>query len=141
ERLRAYESFVGEKQLVSMIEYCGPTIADSIAATDRLLQYQPRPTAIISVNDYLAIGIYRSLGLHGLKIPDDVSVAGFDNTQVAANLFPALTSVDVGGREIGRLSVQLLLQRFADPKRPQQIVEIPARLVPRESTAAPRKIL
>ena len=137
ERLLAYQHFVQKHQLVSMIEHCGPTVPDSVEATDRLLQYRPRPTAIISVNDHLAMGVYRSLGLHGLRIPEDVSVAGFDNTHVAENLYPSLTSVDVGGPEIGRISVQLLLQRLADPKRPQQIVEIPARLVPRESTAAP----
>jgi LacI family transcriptional regulator len=137
ERLRAYQHFVEKHQLVSMIEHCGPTVPDSVEATNRLLQYRPRPTAIISVNDFLAMGVYRSLGLHGLRIPEDVSVAGFDNTHIAENLYPSLTSVDVGGREIGRISVQLLLQRLADPKRPQQIVEIPARLVPRESTAAP----
>jgi DNA-binding LacI/PurR family transcriptional regulator len=137
ERLLAYQNFVEKHQLASMIEYCGPTVPDSVEATNRLLQYRPRPTAIISVNDQLAMGVYRSLGLHGLRIPEDVSVAGFDNTHIAENLYPSLTSVDVGGREIGRISVQLLLQRLADPKRPQQIVEIPARLVPRESTAAP----
>ena len=88
----------------------------------------PRPTAIISVNDFLAMGVYRALGSHGLRIPDDVSVAGFDNTHIAGSLYPSLTSVDVGGRDIGRVSVRLLLQRLADPKRPQQIVEMPARL-------------
>ena len=137
ERLQAYQRFVNDHQLVSMIEHCGPTIPDSEEATNRLLQHQPRPTAIISVNDFLAMGVYRALGMHGLRIPDDVSVAGFDNTHISESLYPALTSVDVGGRDIGRVSVQLLLQRLADPRRPQQIVEMPARLVPRESTAAP----
>jgi DNA-binding LacI/PurR family transcriptional regulator len=137
ERLHAYQHLVEKHQLVSMIEHCGPTVPDSVEATNSLLQYHPRPTAIISVNDQLAMGVYRSLGLHGLRIPEDISVAGFDNTHIAENLYPSLTSVDVGGRQIGKISVQLLLQRLADPKRPQQIVEIPARLVPRESTAVP----
>ncbi len=138
ERLIAYQHFVKKYQLLSMIEYCGPTIPESTEATNRLLQYQPRPTAIISVNDYLAMGVYRSLGLNGLRIPDDISVAGFDNTHVGENLYPSLTSVDVGGQEIGRISVQLLIARLTDPKRPQQIIETTARLVQRESTAAPR---
>ncbi|HML20889.1 MAG TPA: LacI family DNA-binding transcriptional regulator [Aggregatilinea sp.] len=138
ERLVAYQHFIEKHDLISMLEYCGPSVDESAEATTRLLQYQPRPTAIISVNDQLATGIYRSLGLHGLRIPEDVSVAGFDNTSVAKSLYPSLTSVDVGGPDIGRISVQLLLQRLADPKRPQQIVQVPARLVPRESTAAPR---
>jgi LacI family transcriptional regulator len=137
ERLEAYQNFVQKYNLPSIIEFCGPTIPDSMEATARLMQHTPRPTAIISVNDYLAVGVYRSLGLMGLKIPHDVSVAGFDNTHVAESLFPSLTSVDVGGSDIGRVSVQLLLQRLADPTRPQQSVEMPARLVLRESTAPP----
>ncbi len=141
ERLQAYQKFVRQHDLVSLIEQCGPTVADAVEATNRLLEYQPRPTAIISVNDHLALGVYRSVGMHGLRIPDDVSVAGFDNTHIAENMYPSLTSVDVGGRDIGRISVQLLLQRLADPKRPQEIVTIPGRLVARESTAAPRQNL
>ena len=137
ERLQAYQQFVQDRQLVPLIEYCGPTVPESEAATNRLLQLEPRPTAIISVNDFLAMGVYRALGSHGLRIPEDVSVAGFDNTHIAGSLYPSLTSVDVGGRDIGRVSVRLLLERLADPKRPQQIVEMPARLVVRESTAPP----
>ena len=141
ERLDAYLYFVAKHKLISMIEHCGPTVPDSTEATNRLLRNQPRPTAIISVNDYLAMGVYRSLGMHGLHIPEDVSVAGFDNTHVAENLYPTLTSVDVGGHEIGRVSVRLILARLADPMRPQQIVEMPAQLVARDSTAAPRRNL
>jgi DNA-binding LacI/PurR family transcriptional regulator len=137
ERLLAYQHFVEKYQLVSIIEHCGPTVPDSVEATNRLLKHRSRPSAIVSVNDHLALGVYRSIGLHGLRIPEDVSVAGFDNTHFAENLYPSLTSVDVGGPEIGKVSVRLLLERLADPKRPQQIVEIPARLIPRESTAAP----
>ncbi|MBK8025161.1 MAG: LacI family DNA-binding transcriptional regulator [Chloroflexi bacterium] len=138
ERLHAYEKFVADRQLANLIEHCGPTLPEAIEATDRLLQRTPRPTAIVSVNDFLALGVYRSLGLHGCHIPDDVSVAAFDNTHVAPYLFPSLTSVDFGGREIGRISVQLVIQRLADHKRPQQIVEVPPTLIVRESTAPPR---
>lgn len=138
ERLLAYQQFTKQYQLPSMIEYCGPTVPESVEATMRLLQNDPIPTVIISVNDHLAMGVYRGIGLHGLRIPDDVSVASFDNTHIAENLFPSLTSVDVGGSEIGRVSVQLLIQRLADPNCPQQIVEIPARLVIRESTVPPK---
>lgn len=135
ERLQAYQQFVHDRQLISMIEYCGPTVPESEEATNRLLQRETRPTAIVSVNDFLAMGVYRALGSHGLRIPADVSVAGFDNTHIADSLYPALTSVDVGGRNIGRVSVRLLLERLAEPKRPQQIIEMPASLVVRDSTA------
>ena len=138
ERLDAYQHFVARHGLYPMIEYCGPTVPKALKRLTVYSRIEPYPTAIISVNDYLAMGVYRSLGMHGLRIPEDVSVAGFDNTHVAENLYPSLTSVDVGGQEIGRVSVQLIIARLADPKRPQQIVEMPARLVPRESTAAAR---
>jgi LacI family transcriptional regulator len=134
ERFYAYQKFTARHKLPSLIERCGPNIPDSIEATHRLLALDPRPTAIMSVNDYLAVGVYRAVGQHGLRIPDDVSVAGFDNTTMASQLFPSLTSVDVGGRDIGRVAVRLLFERFADPGRPQQIVEMPAQLIIREST-------
>ena len=139
ERLKAYQKFIARHQLVPLLEKCGPTIQDSHAAASRLIARDPRPTAIMSVNDYLALGVYRSIAEHGLKIPDDISVAAFDNTMIGENLYPAITSVDVGGRDIGRVSARLLFERLADPKRPQQIVEMPARLVVRESTAPPRR--
>jgi len=137
ERLVAYQNFIAERNLVPLLEKCGPTIPDSITATKRLLSNHPRPTAIMAVNDYLALGVYRAIGEHGLKIPDDISVAGFDNTMIAENLYPSLTSVDVGGWQIGSMAARLLFERIADPKRPQQIVEMPARLFARESTAPP----
>lgn len=139
ERIQAYQKFIARNNLVQLLEKCGPTIEDSYAATSRLIARNPRPTAIMAVNDYLALGVYRSISEHGLKIPDDVSVAAFDNTLIAENIYPALTSVDVGGRDIGRVSARLLFERFADPKRPQQIVEMPARLIVRSSTAPPKQ--
>lgn len=137
ERVNTYTRFITERRLPSMIAPCGPTIPDSIEATKRLLSLDPRPTAIMCVNDYLALGVYRAILERGLRIPEDISVTGFDNTRVGAHLFPALTTVDIGGQRVGREAVRLLVERIADRNAPQQIVEIEAALIERESTAPP----
>lgn len=138
ERLRAYRSFVGERDLRYMVEKCGPAVPDSIAAAGRLLDLPSPPSAIVAVNDYLALGVLHAAGKRGLSVPDDLSVAGFDNTSLAQYLSPSLTSVDIGGSKIGRMAAQLLFKRFAQPDRPIQVIEIPPCLIVRESTTRAR---
>ncbi|MBZ0298205.1 MAG: LacI family transcriptional regulator [Anaerolineae bacterium] len=136
-RLEAYCEFTARHNLPQRIEYCGPTIPDGMAATHRLLDDPARPTAIVTVNDYLAVAAMRTIALRGLCIPADISLAGFDNIPLSQYLTPALTTVDVGGPNRGREAVRLLLERLKDPKRPTQIVKIPASLHVRESTGPP----
>ena len=139
ERLRAYREFVRGRDLPDLVEKCGPTVPESIAATHRLLDRPAPPTAIMAVNDYLALGVVHAAAERGLSVPRDLSVAGFDNTSLGRYFSPALTSVDTGGSAIGEIAARLVFERIADPERPQQVVEIPPRLVVRESTGrAPR---
>ncbi len=139
ERLRAYRDFVQGHDLPDLVEHCGPAIADGVAASHRLLGLAAPPTAIVAVNDYLAQAVIRAACDRGLCVPHDLSVAGFDNTSIARNIVPSLTSVDVGGSAIGETAARLLFERLAEPDRPPQLVEMPARLVERESTARARE--
>ncbi len=67
-------------------------------------------------------------------MPGDLSVAGFDDIDIAEHLAPPLTTLRAHGEEIGRQAATLLFQRLADPERPQQRVAIPTELVIRGST-------
>lgn len=107
-------------------------------ATRRLLESAPpvdRPTAIFSANDQMALGAYRALREAGLRIPDDVSVVGFDDIEEAADFSPPLTTVaqdwDLLGREVLRVASESL------GGAPPQEVLLPTRLVVRESVAPP----
>jgi GntR family transcriptional regulator of arabinose operon len=86
--------------------------------TERWLQTdweQTGCTAILALNDEVAIGVIEALRGAGLKVPEDVSVVGFDGTEIAEYYQPRLTTVEVPLREIGAHSARLLLDRIAAP--------------------------
>ncbi|GAA3808264.1 LacI family DNA-binding transcriptional regulator [Streptomyces coacervatus] len=96
-----------------------------------------RPTAVFAGADIVAMGVLEAVAEAGLSVPGDLSVAGYDNTTFAAFGPISLTSVDQGGREMGRNAVRLLLERIADRGRPSTQVILSPTLVPRRSTTRP----
>jgi len=113
---------------------CGPTIEDGYQAALKLLKLPHRPTAIIAVNDLLAISTIRAAGDVGLRVPDQVSVVGFDNIPMANYLMPRLTTVTKDAYIAGRKAFEMLQARMQNPDLPRQVIHIPARLIIREST-------
>ena len=105
--------------------------AQQILARDR------RPTAIFAGADIVAMGVLTALTEAGLSVPDDISVAGYDNTTFAALGPISLTSVDQAGHQIGANAARLLLERIADRNRPTAQVKLSPALIPRRTTAAP----
>ena len=94
-------------------------------------------TAILCHNDEAALGVMQALGEVGMRVPDDVSVMGFDGTEFCDLVSPRLSSVEVPLREIGARGVELLLKQIeADEVSDEQRV-LPTQLRERESTAAP----
>lgn len=110
------------------------TFESGIACGRELLQRSPRPTAIFAGNDEMAAGVLQAARQLDVRVPQDLSVVGFDDFQIASRLWPPLTSVRTPTREIGRLAVERLMGRD-DPKRAPED-RLPT-LVVRESTAAP----
>ena len=119
-----------------LIVRCGKSMADGYAATQRLLTLSPRPTAIIAINDLLAIGALRAIYEASLDVPTDISVAGFDDIPMANYLSPPLTTVRANAREIGRQAVTLALKRIHQPDLPVQQVCVEAQLITRASSGA-----
>jgi LacI family transcriptional regulator len=137
ERLETYEAALHSASIPfdpDLVIRSGPQIEDGYAAACRLLDLRPRPTAILAVNDYLAIGVLRACAERGLHVPGDVSVAGFDDVDVAPYLTPPLTTVRVSAEEMGRRAFCLLLDRMQRPASPVQHVRVPAQLIVRAST-------
>ena len=79
-------------------------------ATEQILREHPRTTAIIALNDAMAIGVLSTLRSHGVPVPDRVSVAGFDDVSVAADLAPSLTTVRLPMAEMGQLALAMALK-------------------------------
>jgi LacI family transcriptional regulator len=96
----------------------------------------PRPTAVIGGNDLLAIGVMLEAQQSGLKVPGDLSVAGFDDIELAANLTPALTTIHVPVEEICTLAGDYLVARI-EGRAARDHIALEARLVVRQSTARP----
>lgn len=101
-------------------------------ATSDLLAHH-RPSALICLNDRLAFGAYQALHEHGLRVPDDVSVVSFDDSDLASWLRPALTSVALPHYELGKVAVTLLVEKRLTPGE----VRVPMLLRERASVGPP----
>ncbi|GAA1851488.1 LacI family DNA-binding transcriptional regulator [Myceligenerans crystallogenes] len=105
----------------------------------RALAADPRVTAVFAANDEMAAGLIRALHEAGRAIPGDVSVVGFDDIDLSAQLWPPLTTIEQDFAEIGRRLVNLLLRQVRDAEDLADTHEVvPVRLVERSSTAPPR---
>ena len=93
-------------------------------------------TAVIAVTDMVALGVCRGLQLRGIRIPNDISVAGFDNTYISRFLSPSLTTVDIDRTQLSEIVVKELLSSAQNPVT-KRLIRMPTKLITRESTAAP----
>lgn len=84
------------------------SIEGGIQSMNQLLQNTELPSAIIAINDLVAIGAVKVCDQHGIKIPKDLSIIGFDNIDLAKDITPALTTINHQYEEIGRRAVQTI---------------------------------
>jgi DNA-binding LacI/PurR family transcriptional regulator len=104
----------------------------------RILAGDGCPTAIFAANDRMAIGAMRAIAEAGLRVPQDISVVGLDDIEVAAFQTPPLTTVRQSFTQMARLGVELLLGTLAGTQPEQPHVVLEPTLVVRQSTAPPR---
>ncbi|SKA02209.1 LacI family DNA-binding transcriptional regulator [Consotaella salsifontis] len=105
-----------------------------------LLALEPRPTAIFAANDISAVGAAAAIHEAGLSVPGDISLAGFDDLPLAAQMKPGLTTVHQPLARMGRTAVKMLLERVMEPAAAPACVTVPVELVVRGSTAAPQLV-
>lgn len=113
-------------------------VADARLAMRRLLDLEERPTAVLCVNDVLALGALFECRAAGLAVPAELSITGFDDVDFAGNVEPPLTSVRVPVAEMGRVAAEQLLLRLTG-QSPPHATQLPVAIIPRGSTGpAPR---
>lgn len=98
-----------------------------------LLNLPNPPTVIFASNDVMAMGAMDAIRHRGLRIPDDVSVVGFDDIPQASLVRPALTTVQQPLEKMGRVATQMLLELLEHPERKVQRIELPTKLIIRDS--------
>ena len=141
ERLRGYGGAMAAAGLppdARLVVESNFKVEGGFDATARLLEQPDRPTAIFAFNDPMAIGAIRAARSRGLRIPEDVSIVGFDDTTEAQFVTPALTTVRQPLAEMGRAAVDVLLGLLENqPPEASRHVELATRLVVRDSTTRP----
>jgi LacI family transcriptional regulator len=113
------------------------TLEGGIAAMERLLGSGKIPTAIMCSNDMTAIGVLHKVYRAGLRVPDDLSVIGFDDIQMARTTIPPLTSIHMSRLDIARAAV-LALRSHLEGTQPDREHKIDTYLVVRETTGYPQ---
>lgn len=112
------------------------TIDAACEASATLLDADPRPTAVFCDDDLIAAGLYLAARNRGVRIPDELSVIGFDDMDFARVLDPPLTTVALDAEKLGAVGFELLEARM-EGKRARRRVVLPAELLVRGSTAPP----
>lgn len=126
----------GRKLPAEMVAEAGYTFDSGLQAMERLIYAKRRPTAVFAGNDEMATGAYVAVRKAGLRIPEDISIVGFDDTPIAGRLWPAMTTVRLPIREMGRAAARLLLDQAAG-NAPSEMISFSPEIVVRESTAPP----
>jgi LacI family transcriptional regulator len=138
ERISGYRQALTEEGIQvdeSLVLYSDETIEGAAVQAGKLLDRTARPTAIFGYNDLSAIGAMIAAKERGLRIPDELSVIGFDNTSLCDIVEPRLTSIDMPVEELGRKVMDLLVGKIEGTEKAKQRIRLLPTLVTRQSTA------
>ena len=124
-----------ETDIYSLVGEKSQQIIDQVVRFMNAVEH--RPTAIACINDILAIITISALREIGIKVPDDVSVVGFDDISLASHIGVPLTTASQDAYELGKSASKILLERLGGDQSPPRCYSVPTRLRIRASTAAP----
>lgn len=138
ERLEAYKQALADyhipfdPELVLEGDFLQPS---GVVNGNELLALPYPPTAIFASSDLMALGVMDVARARGLKIPEDLSLIGFDDIPMAAVAYPGLTTVRQPLEDIGRIAAEILLRAINNPEQPPEVVVVPTELIIRGTTA------
>jgi len=145
QRVKAYKKIVRENNLAmedSLVQISDlPDDKGGYDAANKLFSMKNRPTAIFATNDIIAIGAYKAAKDKGIRIPQDLSLVGFDDIEVSSHLEVPLTTVSQPINKMGEMAVKILAEKGKkeNPEKVQKIVLEP-KLVIRESCTGKYKV-
>jgi LacI family transcriptional regulator len=138
QRLRGYRGALAEAGVMPDPELEVESDFQAEGGTTAALVVLDRPdppTAVFAFNDLIAIGVMRAARLRGVRVPEELSIVGFDDTFEASIVTPALTTVRQPLAEMGRMAVNLLVRQLQNQRIEALQVQLETKLVVRESTA------
>jgi LacI family transcriptional regulator len=139
-RLEGYQAALNQAGIgpdPTLIVAAPPTPEGGYRAARQLLELPAPPTGLFCFADVMAMGAYRAASEAGLRIPQDLSIVGFDNMEFTAGLHPGLTTVALPHYEMGSWGVQQLLALMESPTATAQQVQLAGQLIRRRSVAPP----
>lgn len=137
-RLNGFKAAMDEAELYVPAEYIrwgDWEFQSGVEQGNVLMSMATRPTAIFAMNDVMAAGCYRAIKNHGLHIPEDISVVGFDNREIARLINPPLTTVALPNQQIGYQAAEHLLARIQHAEIGPIETILPCTIIERESVA------
>jgi LacI family transcriptional regulator len=111
-----------------------PTFEEGRRMMSGLLEVPVRPTGVFVHSDVMAVGALDAINAAGLRCPEDISVAGYNNVGMSGFVSPPLTTVEMPAEEVGAEAARMALAAIEDARAPRRLVELPARLIVRRST-------
>lgn len=141
DRVAGYVNAMREGNLEILPGYmrsAEPTIANGERETMALLDLSPRPTAVFAASDMLAIGAMAAAKKQGLRVPEDLSVMGFDDIEFAAHTEPPLTTVAVPEKEMSHMAIHMIKQLINKEITPPKSYCLDTQIIVRKSCAPPR---
>jgi len=140
ERLAGYRqglAFAGYPLLPELVVHGDGKPEGGRQAMEKLLSLPTPPTAVFCYNDMSALGALRALYGHGIKVPDDISLVGFDDLAIASYTSPLLTTVGQPKQQMGRMAMDTMLKLISGVGTKANI-KVDGELIIRESTAPPK---
>lgn len=141
DRLEGYKRALAEYNIEfdpELVYVKGSDFVSGVELTNEILDLDKavRPTAIFTANNLITLGSLEAIHKRGIRIPEDISIVGFDDMYWSSSLNPPLTAVFQPGFEIGRMAADLLNQRILNPQKPKENIVMKTKLMIRRSTSA-----
>lgn len=136
ERYKGYQTALKDHDIPMNDEYVrfgDYSVNDGYTLMGEILQSKIHPTAVFAASDDMAVGAINCIKDNGLKVPDDISVIGFDGTAVVNIVRPKLTSMEQPIKEIGTMAVEMLLQKIINQQTLVNEIILSHNLVKRDS--------
>lgn len=137
DRVRGYKDTLNKHGIdvdKNLIQAGNFDVISGVRGADRLFENNTKPTAIFACNDLMAIGVIQSAATHSLRVPEDISVVGFDDINIAKYIVPPLTTIKQPMREIGEQAINCMIEIINKPNKNGRTIILNVRLEERQST-------